>query len=700
MSPWETILFVVAGIVALLSGLQSVRGAEGRVPRLLFFAIAFFSAICFCLFPILARSGGSSAVHYILYPSAILLPTACLLFSLTFARENYYIGLERWKWWLALSALMSVVFIAISFYYPPVLFQADARGNIEIFVTSIGKWVTIIALVTSSFVLINAESTFRAATGIFRRRLSFSFIMGALFFAVVIISASSVMLYGVVGVRYIELVALISLLLFPSIARYLRTYQLHGSGVFIKRQAVYSSVGVILIGVYLILVGAVGKALQLVEADVKVFYSILAAFLVIILFISLLLSSSVKRRIKRFVDRSFYSGAPADYHEDIAEFAEDISTTLDVSELVSKISDLLKEKLEIDKLWLYLQHPHLPVFGRVYPAAGQSGENIDKESFLVDWIFRHGEAIALEDLAARLEAAGEKLPDEGIPEASEVSVCMPLIAKHSIVGLLFFGRRRDDKDFGHQDIQLISAVGNQFALAVLSARLSEELLAARQIESFHKFSAFVMHDLKNSISMLSMLMQNFKANVGKPDFQKSAFVTIQGAVTRMQSIISKLKGSELVTAQAVSNCNLADIVVDLREKLGLDRLDGISYSERLDEIRPIEIDADQLRAVIENLIVNAVEAMPHGGELTISVTENDDTPAIAVKDSGVGMDPEFINKKLFKPFETTKRKGLGIGLYQSRDQLERMGGRFKVTSKLGEGTLFKVFFPRVERPPR
>lgn len=700
MSPWETILFVVAGIVALLSGLLSVRGAEGRVPRLLFFAIAFFSAICFCLFPVFARSGGSSAVHYVLYPSAILLPTMCLLFSLTFARENYHVALERWKWWLALSALMSIVFIAISFYYPPVLFQADARGNIEIFVTPIGKWLTTIALIISSFVLINAESTFRAATGIFRRRLSFSFIMSALFFAVVIISASSVILYGVVGVRYIELVALVSLPLFPSIARYLRTYQLQGSGVFIKRQAVYSSVGVILIGVYLILVGAVGKALQLVEADVKVFYSILAAFLIIILFMSLLLSSSVKKRIKRFVDRSFYSGSPVDYHEDIAEFAEDISATLDVSELVSKISDLLKEKLDIDKLWLYLQHPHLPVFGRVYPAAGQSGENIDKESFLVDWIFRHGEAIALEDLAARLRAAGEKLPDEGIPEASDVSVCMPLIAKHNIVGLLFFGRRRDDKDFGHQDIQLISAVGNQFALAVLSARLSEELLAARQIESFHKFSAFVMHDLKNSISMLSMLMQNFEANVGKLEFQKSAFVTIQGAVTRIQSTISKLKGSELVTVQTVSNCNLADIVVDLREKLGLDRLDGISYLEHLGEIEPIEIDAEQLSGVIENLIVNAIEAMPHGGELTISVTGDDGTPTIEVKDSGVGMDPEFVNKKLFKPFETTKRKGLGIGLYQSRDQLERMGGRFKVTSKLGEGTVFTVFFPRGERSPR
>jgi len=203
-----------------------------------------------------------------------------------------------------------------------------------------------------------------------------------------------------------------------------------------------------------------------------------------------------------------------------------------------------------------------------------------------------------------------------------------------------------------------------------------------------------MHDLKNSISMLSMLMQNFDANVDNPEFLKSALVTIKGAVGRMQSVISKLKSSELVSTQTVSNCNPVDIVVSLRGKLGLESIDRINYVEKISETRPIEVDAEKLGGIVENLIINAIEAMPQGGDLIVSVFETDDAVTIEVKDSGVGMEPEFINKKLFKPFETTKKQGLGIGLYQSRDQLDRMGGTFSVSSKLGEGTTFKIIFEK------
>jgi len=311
-----------------------------------------------------------------------------------------------------------------------------------------------------------------------------------------------------------------------------------------------------------------------------------------------------------------------------------------------------------------------------------------------DWMFRHGEAIDFDDLVARLNTAGIPVPEEGLPDIAEISVCMPLIAKRRMVGLLLVGPGKERDSFSHNDMQLISAVGNQFALAVLSARLSQELLAARQIESFHKFSAFVVHDLKNSISMLSMLLQNYESNADKPDFQKSALVTIQGAVKRMQSIISKLRSSEIVESQTISVCNPVDIVVSLRNKLKLENISGITYRENFDSTTPISADVEKLSGIVENLIVNAIEAMPQGGKLTISVYSSTEQVAIEVKDTGSGMDSEFINKRLFNPFETTKKKGLGIGLYLSRDQLEKMGGRFQVTSAPGEGTVFQVIFPR------
>ena len=693
MSHWEIILFLAAGIVSFLSGFMPFKTSGGRIPRLIFFVVAILSSICFLLFPYCIRSTGETFLCLIMFPIASFLPVAWLLLSLVFARGDYGVHLSKWKWWLMVTTILSVIFSVSSIYNSFVLFESNASGYPSILVTPIGKWFVIFVLLISSFVLINVESTYRAATGVYRRQLRLAFVLIGFFIAGIILLSSSIILYDYLSIRYLEVAALISLPLYPSIGFYLKTYQLQKSGVFIKRQAVYSSVGIILIGMYLILVGGVGKALQIIGADIKVFYSILAAFAVVVLFISLLLSSSLKKRIRHFVDRSFYSGTPVDYQDDLALFAEDISTTLNTSELVSKLSILLKEKVGIEKLWLYLEHSHLPVLTCVYPITEQDRGHIAKQSNFVDWIFRHSEAIELEDLIARFTATGESIPLEGIPEVEQVSICLPLLAKHNMVGILFLGKRLQNSAFNHQDIQFISAVGNQFALAVLSARLSEELLAARQMESFHKFSTFVIHDLKNSISMLSMLMQNFTANVNNPEFQKSAMVSLQGAVTRMQSIISKLRGPGSLETQTVSDCNPGDIVVSLRNKLKLETLDSIGYIECIDKVEPIKADIEKLTSVVENLIVNAIEAMPHGGELTVSVFETGDMTGIEVRDTGMGMEPEFINKRLFKPFETTKKKGLGIGLYQSRDQLERMGGSFHVSSKLGAGTTFRVVFP-------
>jgi len=694
MSLWESLLFWTAGAISFISGVLPLRAREGRIPRLLFLLIALSSGLCFWCFPAFVKSTLDVGLERLFFWAITLTPFLWLVFSLTFARENYRTYIRRWKVWLWIVGALSALFAVISALTPLMVIQIGVSDRPELILNPYGKWFIILLLLVCSFVLINVESTYRAATGIYRRRLRLSVMTTAIFFSTIVVVLSSGVLKTSLSIRHLEIATAVAIIMYPSVGYYLRTYQLQKSGVFIKRQAVYSSVGIILIGIYLILVGAVGKAVQLIGADIKVFYSILAAFLVIVVFLSLLLSSSLKKRIRSFVDRSFYSGSAVDYQDDLALFSEDISTTLNVSDLAEKLSVLLRDKLGVSRLWLYLEHSQLPVFTRVYPTVERASGQIERDSGFVDWMFRHGEAIEFDDLIARLGSAGVPVPHERLPGTAEISVCMPLIAKRRIVGLLLVGPRKNSDNFSHHDMQLISSVGNQFALAVLSARLSQELLAARQIESFHKFSAFVVHDLKNSISMLSMLLQNYESKADNPEFQKSALVTIRGAVTRMQSVISKLRRSEVIESQTISNCNPVDIVVDLRNKLRLENLNSIRYRENFDSTSPIKADVEKLSGVIENLIVNAIEAMPKGGDLTISVFSSLETLTIEVKDTGQGMDAEFINKRLFSPFETTKKKGLGIGLYLSRDQLERMGGTYHVESEPGEGTTFQIVFPR------
>jgi len=689
MALWQITLFELASAVCLISAFVPRKTREANTPKYIFSALAILSATVFALLPFVLE-GRTHLVNSMFNVAMSVLPSLWIIFSIVFARGNYHKHLANSKLWVFSVIVVSILFGIVTQSYPSI--TNTGRDDGVIVVTGIGKWLAVFVLLSASMSIVNVERTFRSSSGIYRRRLAIPFLLAILYSTSIILGASNLIISDAMSSVYVLVPAVLATGLFPSIANYIRTYQIQKSGVFLKRQAVYSSVAIILIGIYLVFVGAVGRGLDMLGADTGVFYSILAAFLVIVLFLVLLLSGSVKRRIKKFVDTTVYSGSPADYQDDLAGFSEEIATTLDVSNLVDKLSDLIRTTLGVHTIWLYVKHPHMPSLTRVYPRDGDESGQIDFETHFVDWIFRHGEAIELSDLKSRFEQIEEKLP-QGLPPEDEVAICTPLIAKHELVGILFVGNRDNRKSFRHDDIQFISAVSNQFALAVLSASLSEQLLAARQIESFNKFSTFIMHDLKNSISMLSMLIQNYEANRGDPDFQKSAFSTIQGAVGRMQNIISKLRASELDETPAISDCHAHEIVLSLKRKLAFDTIEGIELREQIEPVPPIRADSGKLLIILENLVVNAIEAMPQGGMLTIEVGQDNEDVVITISDTGVGMEREFINKRLFTPFETTKKKGLGIGLYQSRDHLERMGGRFRVNSKLGEGTTFSVIIP-------
>jgi hypothetical protein len=303
----------------------------------------------------------------------------------------------------------------------------------------------------------------------------------------------------------------------------------------------------------------------------------------------------------------------------------------------------------------------------------------------------------MDDLAERLTTEGEKVEELEKLQKLDIDITLPLIAKQRLVGILFLGSKANKEPFMHREIQFISSIGHQFSLALFSARLSEELLDARQIESFHKFTTFIMHDLKNSVSMLSMLLQNYESNMDNPEFQKSAMTTINGAVNRMQRVMAKLKGGAEAETFAVSDCNLNEIVLSLETKLGLNENKKIEYIEELNDIGSVRADPDKISEVVRNLMINAMEAMSDGGRLVINTSEENDKVVLRVSDTGVGMSAEFISKKLFKPFATTKKKGLGIGLFQSKDWVEKMRGKMLVKSVQGEGTTFRIEFPAQDK---
>jgi signal transduction histidine kinase len=214
----------------------------------------------------------------------------------------------------------------------------------------------------------------------------------------------------------------------------------------------------------------------------------------------------------------------------------------------------------------------------------------------------------------------------------------------------------------------------------------------KQFESFARLSAVLTHDLKNSIFSLSLLVQNMERKFDREGFREDAMRTLSNSVNELQGLVARLS-DPLAQSNIRQTADLSAIVERLLKRIG-------GNADARYEIRPtllprlnVSIDPRAIERVIENLIINALEAMPDGGRLSVATRVENEAAIITIADTGKGMSEVFIRERLFRPFATTKRKGIGLGLYSCRDIIEQHGGRIEVSSQLDVGTEFRVILP-------
>jgi signal transduction histidine kinase len=225
-------------------------------------------------------------------------------------------------------------------------------------------------------------------------------------------------------------------------------------------------------------------------------------------------------------------------------------------------------------------------------------------------------------------------------------------------------------------------------LREMIARESEQ----KQFESFARLSAVLTHDLKNSIFSLSLLVQNMERKFDREGFREDAMRTLSNSVTDLQGLVARLS-DPLAQSNVRQASDLSAIVERALKRIGENAGARYAISSTLLPRLNANIDARAIERVIENLMINALEAMPDGGSLTVATRVESDAAIVTVADTGKGMTGEFIRERLFRPFATTKKKGIGLGLYSCRDIIEQHGGRIEVSSQPGVGTEFQVILP-------
>jgi putative PEP-CTERM system histidine kinase len=224
-------------------------------------------------------------------------------------------------------------------------------------------------------------------------------------------------------------------------------------------------------------------------------------------------------------------------------------------------------------------------------------------------------------------------------------------------------------------------------------RATEALTEARQFEAFNRLSAFLVHDLKNVVAQLSLIVRNSERHRDNPEFIDDAFTTIGDAAAKVNRMLATLR-QESTEAEVHDhkNVNLAELI-NTAVTSCRNRLPSPTFKCD-DETVVTWASYDSFLSVIQHLIQNAQDATDPSGTVTVELMREKNNAFVEIVDTGCGMDDEFVRDRLFRPFDTTKGKaGMGIGVYESRHIITTMGGRFVVESELGHGTAIKLSLP-------
>ena len=266
---------------------------------------------------------------------------------------------------------------------------------------------------------------------------------------------------------------------------------------------------------------------------------------------------------------------------------------------------------------------------------------------------------------------------------------VPLVHFGKLAGLAVLARPRLQRALDWEDLDMLRVVGRQLASYLAEASSQNALSEARQFDQFNRRFAFVMHDIKNLVSQLSILSRNAEKHADNPDFQADMVETLKSSVGKMNELLARLSQHNKARHEPPTPIDVGEALTR-----GL-------HSRRL--LHPIEADlpagiiamADPVRldTIVSHLVQNGIEATSNGAPIRIKVRKQDGSAAVTVSDAGAGMSEAFLSNQLFKPFESTKEAGFGIGAYEARMLAESMGGQLRVESKVGQGTTFTLLLP-------
>jgi len=693
----------VLGLIPFLAGLLSVALACASVirrtptPATWCFFVGMITLATDSVFTGLALRAGAphQVVHWLTQGFIVksLLPAVWLGFSLTYSRGGHGAFLMRWRMPLALMALFTV---GLSFAFRDQLLQvayADPHSDDGILqVRPAAKVLNGILLVSIVLVLMNLEQTFRAAIGTMRWRIKFVVLGLALILGTQIYVRSQGILFSShsVVLSALEPAALLIGCVFLGIA-YART-GLAEIDVYPSLAMLRSSLTVLIVGAYLLTVGVLA---QLVKrfGGAEIFQ--FQAFVVLLGMAGLgllLLSDRVRQSVHIFVARHFRK-AQHDSVQIWSVFSRRLASVTDAASLCATSAKLISDTFEALSVTIWLVDQDK---ARLVMAASTSRQRHDESAD--DTLPSHA-IIALVQRSAPFDLDAVNEPwavrfrqsnPTQFPNGGR-RWCVPLRSAELMVGAVVLGDRVNGAVYTVEEAELLKCMGDQMTSVLMNLRLASEVARAQELEAFRTMSAFFVHDLKNAAASLNLMLRNLPVHFDDPAFREDALRGVGNTAKRIDEMIARLSELRRRVEFKPVDADLNQLVAEALESVK--GMPDVELTRELQPVPTVRADREQMQSVVTNLVLNARDAVGPGGRIRVRTEHRAGRVVVSVADNGCGMSQAFLKESLFRPFQSTKKKGLGIGLFQSRAIVQAHGGGMQVESEVGKGTTFSVSLP-------
>ncbi len=458
-----------------------------------------------------------------------------------------------------------------------------------------------------------------------------------------------------------------------------------------SRRAAFHSASVLLVGAYVLLMIAAVTVIDLIGGSYADIGQVALVFTMSVMGVIFIPSGKFKATLKVYLAKHFYQYR-YEYRDEWMRFTDTMGRADDVSGPVEqRVTKAIADICESPSALLFMRdniggyrlaarwnwagsEGACPIFD------AQSLASFTDKGFIVD----------LDDMRQGhgLSAQVGNIP-HWLLEDEDAWVLLPLVHFGELVGLSVLARPRVPRRLDWEDLDMLRVAGAQAASYLAEAIGREKLLEVQRFDEFNRRFAFIMHDIKNLVSQLSLLARNAERHADNPEFRADMAETLQSSVGKMNEMLARLsqhhkKNSAPPHIQPLQPL-LAQMVREKKHQHPL-QLEADAAIHAL-------VDAARVEAILGHLVQNAIDASDEGRPVQIHLASRGPWAAIRVIDTGCGISEEFLRERLFKPFSSSKEGGFGIGAYEAQMLAQQMGGRIEAESQLGQGSIFTLLLP-------